>query len=151
MILRLFLVIAMYSQGSSSQIKSISQPLPLLTVWKGSIGICSRQQLTIYYLNYLSVTFETNIILLYSTCQNYCSWYCNLFDNKIGSKCALSFPKEREGQKICNFSLQLFQGKQVGKSHSQIWPQKVQKVHMLYFEKKVQTVNSFLDYIWIFF
>ena len=46
------------------------------------------------------------------------------------------FSKEREGWKICNFSLQLFQGKQVGKSHSQIPPQKVQKVDMLYFEKK---------------
>jgi hypothetical protein len=42
MILRLFLVIAMYCQGSSSQIKSITQPLPLLAGWKGSLGTCSR-------------------------------------------------------------------------------------------------------------
>ena len=33
-----------------------------------------------------SVT-EKNIILVHDTCQNYCSWYCNLFDNRI---CALS-------------------------------------------------------------
>ena len=33
MILRLFLVIAMYCQGSSSQIKSITQPLQLLASW----------------------------------------------------------------------------------------------------------------------
>ena len=37
MILRLFLVIAMYCQGSSSQIKSITQPLPLLASWEGSL------------------------------------------------------------------------------------------------------------------
>ena len=42
MILGLFLVIAMYCQGSSSQIKSITQPLPLLASWEGSLGICSR-------------------------------------------------------------------------------------------------------------
>jgi hypothetical protein len=91
----------MYSQGSSSQIKSISQPLPLLTVWKGSIGICSSEQLTIYHLNYLSVTFETNIILLHSTCQNYCSWYCNPFDNKIGSNVLWVFPsKGRAGKSV---------------------------------------------------
>ena len=42
MILRLFLVIAMYCQGSSSQIKSITQPLPLLAGWEGSLGTCSR-------------------------------------------------------------------------------------------------------------
>ena len=41
-ILRLFLVIAMYCQGSSSQIKSITQPLPLLAGWEGSLGTCSR-------------------------------------------------------------------------------------------------------------
>ena len=45
------------------------------------------------------------------------------------------FSKEREGWKICDFSLELLQGKQVEKSHSQIMPQNVQKVHMLYFEK----------------
>ena len=37
MILRLFLVIALYCQGSSSQIKSITQPLPLLAGWEGSL------------------------------------------------------------------------------------------------------------------
>ena len=37
MILSLFLVIAMYCQGSSSQIKSITQPLPLLAGWEGSL------------------------------------------------------------------------------------------------------------------
>ena len=37
-ILRLFLVIAMYCQDSSSQIKSITQPLPLLAGWEGSPG-----------------------------------------------------------------------------------------------------------------
>ena len=42
MILRLFLVIAMYCQGSSSQIKSITQPLPLLAGWEESLGTCSR-------------------------------------------------------------------------------------------------------------
>ena len=42
MILRLFLVIAIYCQGSSSQIKSITQPLPLLAGWEGSLGTCSR-------------------------------------------------------------------------------------------------------------
>jgi hypothetical protein len=41
-ILRLFLVIAMYCQGSSRQIKSITQPLPLLAGWEGSLGTCSR-------------------------------------------------------------------------------------------------------------
>ena len=41
-ILRLFLVIALYCQGSSSQLKSITQPLPLLTGWEGSLGTCSR-------------------------------------------------------------------------------------------------------------
>ena len=42
MIHRLFLIIAMYCQGSSSQIKSITQPLPLLAGWEGSLGTCSR-------------------------------------------------------------------------------------------------------------
>ena len=37
-ILRLFLVIAMYCQGSSSQIKSITQPPALLAGWEGSLG-----------------------------------------------------------------------------------------------------------------
>jgi hypothetical protein len=41
-ILRLFLVIAMYCQGSSSQIKSITQPPALLAGWEGSLGTCSR-------------------------------------------------------------------------------------------------------------
>ena len=36
-ILRLFLVIAMYCQGSSSQIKSITQPPALLAGWEGSL------------------------------------------------------------------------------------------------------------------
>ena len=40
--LRLFLVIAMYCQGSSSQIKSITQPPALLAGWEGSLGTCSR-------------------------------------------------------------------------------------------------------------
>ena len=40
MIIRLFLVIAIYCQGSSSQIKSITQPLPLLAGWEGSLCIC---------------------------------------------------------------------------------------------------------------
>ena len=31
-----------YCQGSSSQIKSITQPLLLLAGWKGSLGTCSR-------------------------------------------------------------------------------------------------------------
>ena len=35
-ILRLFLVIAMYCQGSSSQIESITQPPLLLAGWQGS-------------------------------------------------------------------------------------------------------------------
>ena len=42
MILRLFLVIAIYCQGSSSQIKPITQPLPLLAGWEGRLGTCSR-------------------------------------------------------------------------------------------------------------
>ena len=43
MILRLFLVTAMYCQGSSSQQKkSIIQPLLLLAGWEGSLGTCSR-------------------------------------------------------------------------------------------------------------
>ena len=46
MILRLFLVIAMYCQASSSQIKSITQPLTLLAGWEGSLGTCSWQQFT---------------------------------------------------------------------------------------------------------
>ena len=42
MILRLFLVIAMYCQGSSSQKKTITQPPALLVGWVGSLGTCSR-------------------------------------------------------------------------------------------------------------
>ena len=38
MILRLFQVIAMYCQASSSQIKSITQPPMLLAGWEGSLG-----------------------------------------------------------------------------------------------------------------
>ena len=45
-ILRLFLVIAMYCQGSSSQIKSITQPHALLAGQEGSLGTCSRYQFT---------------------------------------------------------------------------------------------------------
>ena len=41
-ILRLFLVIAMYCQASSSQLFSIIHPLTLLAGWKGSLGTCSR-------------------------------------------------------------------------------------------------------------
>ena len=41
-ILRLFLVMAMYCQGSSSQIKSITQPSALLAGWEASLGTCSR-------------------------------------------------------------------------------------------------------------
>ena len=41
-ILRLFLVIAMYCQASSSQFFSITQPLTLLAGWEGSLGTCSR-------------------------------------------------------------------------------------------------------------
>ena len=37
-ITRLFLVIAMYCQGSSSQIKPITQPPLLLAGWEGSLG-----------------------------------------------------------------------------------------------------------------
>ena len=37
MIIRLFLVIATYYQGSSSQIKSATQSLPLLVSWEGSL------------------------------------------------------------------------------------------------------------------
>ena len=40
-ILRLFLVIAMYCQASSSQIKSITQPFALLAGLEGSLGACS--------------------------------------------------------------------------------------------------------------
>ena len=36
----LFLVIAMYCQASSSQIKSITQPLPLLAGCEGSLSKC---------------------------------------------------------------------------------------------------------------
>ena len=46
------------------------------------------------------------------------------------------FSKEREGWKICNIFLELLKGKQVGKSHSQIVSENVQKVHILYFEKR---------------
>ena len=35
-VLSLFLVIAMYCQGSSSQTKSITQPYALLAGWEGS-------------------------------------------------------------------------------------------------------------------
>ena len=41
MILRLFLVVAVYCQGSSSQIKSNTQPLPLLDGLQESLGTCS--------------------------------------------------------------------------------------------------------------
>jgi hypothetical protein len=41
-ILRLFLVIAMYCQASSSQIKLITQPLAVLAGWEGSLGTSSR-------------------------------------------------------------------------------------------------------------
>ena len=42
-ILRLFLVITMYCQGSSSQMKSITQPLPMLDGCEGSLGTCYIQ------------------------------------------------------------------------------------------------------------
>ena len=45
-ILRLFLVIPMYCQASSSQIKSITQPLAVLASWERSLGTYSRQQFT---------------------------------------------------------------------------------------------------------
>jgi hypothetical protein len=45
-ILRLFIVIAMYCQASSSQIKSITQPAALLAGLEGSLGTCSRWQFT---------------------------------------------------------------------------------------------------------
>ena len=38
---RLFLVIAMYCQGSSSQMKLITQPLRLQVGCEGSLGTCS--------------------------------------------------------------------------------------------------------------
>ena len=41
-ILRLFLVIAMYCQGSSSQIKTFTEPSTLLAGWEGSVGTCGR-------------------------------------------------------------------------------------------------------------
>ena len=41
-ILRLFLVIAMYRQASSSRIKWITQPPALLAGWEGSLGTWSR-------------------------------------------------------------------------------------------------------------
>ena len=41
-IFRLFLVIAMYCQASSSQMKSITQPPTLLAGWEGSLGTCSK-------------------------------------------------------------------------------------------------------------
>mgnify|MGYP007048344933 CR=1 FL=1 len=44
-ILRLFLVIAMYCQASSSQIKSIIQPPTLLASWEGSLGTCKGSNL----------------------------------------------------------------------------------------------------------
>jgi hypothetical protein len=40
--LRLFLVITMDCQASSSQFFSITQPLLLLACWEGSLGTCSR-------------------------------------------------------------------------------------------------------------
>ena len=49
MIYRLFLVTAMYCQASSSQFFSITQPLrsfSVLASWEGSLGTCSRWQLT---------------------------------------------------------------------------------------------------------
>ena len=39
---RLFLVITMYCQASSSQFVSITQPLTSLAGWEGSLGTCSR-------------------------------------------------------------------------------------------------------------
>ena len=50
MIIRLFLVIAIYCQGSPSQIKSITQPLPLQAGWEGSLGKCSRYSLETTYI-----------------------------------------------------------------------------------------------------
>jgi hypothetical protein len=44
-ILRLFLVIAMYCQASSSQIKYITQPPALLAGWEGSLGTCKDIQI----------------------------------------------------------------------------------------------------------
>ena len=41
-ILRLFLVVAMYCQGGSRQMKSLTQPFQLLAGWEGSVGTCSR-------------------------------------------------------------------------------------------------------------
>ena len=41
-VLRLILLIAMYCQGSSSQIKPITLPLLLLAGWEGSLGTYSR-------------------------------------------------------------------------------------------------------------
>ena len=41
-ILKLLLVLAMYCQASSSQMKSITQPPALLGGWVGSLGTCSR-------------------------------------------------------------------------------------------------------------
>ena len=43
MIHRLFLVMAMYCQGSSSQIKPITQPLALLDGWEASLGTFSSK------------------------------------------------------------------------------------------------------------
>ena len=62
----------MYCQGSSSQIKSITQPLPLLGSQKGSLGTCMHvprlpfcskqlaihQKQPIYYLNFLRSTAD---------------------------------------------------------------------------------------------
>ena len=45
-ILRLFLVIAMYCQGSSSQIKSVTQPLLLLASWEGSLSTSNSLETT---------------------------------------------------------------------------------------------------------
>ena len=56
-ILRLFLVIAMCCQGSSSQIISITQPPPLRAGWEGSLGTCSR------YSNSLETTYRTRAII----------------------------------------------------------------------------------------
>ena len=45
-ILRLFVVIAMYCQASSSQFNQSLNLPPVLAGWEGSLGTCSRKQFT---------------------------------------------------------------------------------------------------------
>ena len=57
-ILRLFLVIAMYCQASSSLLKQSLNLPPALTGWEGSLGTCSRQQFTRNNLCIISISLD---------------------------------------------------------------------------------------------